>query len=277
MQHWDELNISNFSGPLDLLWNMVKDKKIDIFEINLSEIIDQYLKYIEGQQKLDIELASEYLVLAAQMIEMKSRILLPKDEDDSEDELMFEDLLEQINQYGQIKEVSEYFYNKQEEYLKTFSKPKTKKSFIQSIADRNDELMVNPLDIGIDEFAEIFQSILQRAQNFDEDFEYDENMLLEDAYAPIQNEIISPQVIARSIVDVMKTNKHKEWRLEEVITGYELNLINLISTFLAVLDMVRHQVAVINQKNDTLEFRFTSEALADESVLRRIEEVEEYE
>ncbi|AVN63929.1 chromosome segregation protein ScpA [Mesoplasma florum] len=277
MQHWDELNISNFSGPLDLLWNMVKDKKIDIFEINLSEIIDQYLKYIEGQQKLDIELASEYLVLAAQMIEMKSRILLPKDEDDFEDELMFEDLLEQINQYGQIKEVSEYFYNKQEEYLKTFSKPKTKKSFIQSIADRNDELMVNPLDIGIDEFAEIFQSILQRAQNFDEDFEYDENMLLEDAYAPIQNEIISPQVIARSIVDVMKTNKHKEWRLEEVITGYELNLINLISTFLAVLDMVRHQVAVINQKNDTLEFRFTSEALADESVLRRIEEVEEYE
>ncbi|AGY41665.1 Segregation and condensation protein A [Mesoplasma florum W37] len=277
MQHWDELNISNFSGPLDLLWNMVKDKKIDIFEINLSEIIDQYLKYIEGQQKLDIELASEYLVLAAQMIEMKSRILLPNDDDDSEDELMFEDLLEQINQYGQIKEVSEYFYNKQEEYLKTFSKPKTKKSFIQSIADRNDELMVNPLDIGIDEFAEIFQSILQRAQNFDEDFEYDENMLLEDAYAPIQNEIISPQVIARSIVDVMKTNKHKEWRLEEVITGYELNLINLISTFLAVLDMVRHQVAVINQKNDTLEFRFTSEALADESVLRRIEEVEEYE
>ncbi|AAT75908.1 chromosomal segregation/condensation protein [Mesoplasma florum L1] len=277
MQHWDELNISNFSGPLDLLWNMVKDKKIDIFEINLSEIIDQYLKYIEGQQKLDIELASEYLVLAAQMIEMKSRILLPNDDDDSEEELMFEDLLEQINQYGQIKEVSEYFYNKQEEYLKTFSKPKTKKSFIQSIADRNDELMVNPLDIGIDEFAEIFQSILQRAQNFDEDFEYDENMLLEDAYAPIQNEIISPQVIARSIVDVMKTNKHKEWRLEEVITGYELNLINLISTFLAVLDMVRHQVAVINQKNDTLEFRFTSEALADESVLRRIEEVEEYE
>ncbi|ATZ21089.1 segregation and condensation protein A [Mesoplasma coleopterae] len=277
MQHWDELNISNFSGPLDLLWNMVKDKKIDIFEINLSEIIDQYLKYIESQQKLDIELASEYLVMAAQMIEMKSRILLPKDEEELQDEFMFEDLLEQINQYGQIKEVSEYFYNKQEEYLNTYSKPKTKKSFVQSIADRNDELMVDPLNIGIDEFAEIFESILQRAQNFDEDFEYDENMLLEDAYAPIQNEIISPQVIARTIVDVMKTNRHKEWKLEEVISGYELNLINLISTFLAVLDMVRHQVAVINQKNDTLEFRFTSEALADESILKRIEEVEEYE
>ncbi|ATZ21794.1 segregation and condensation protein A [Mesoplasma tabanidae] len=277
MQHWDELNISNFSGPLDLLWNMVKDKKIDIFEINLSEIIDQYLKYIEGQQKLDIELASEYLVMAAQMIEMKSRILLPKDEEELQDDFMFEDLLEQINQYGQIKEVSEYFYNKQEEYLQTYSKPKTKKSFVQSIADRNDELMVDPLDIGIDEFAEIFQRILQKAENFNDDFEYDESMLLEDAYAPIQNEIISPQVIAKSIVDVMKTNKHKEWRLEEVITGYELNLINLISTFLAVLDMVRHQVAVINQKNDTLEFRFTSEALADETVLKRIEEVEEYE
>ncbi|WP_164703984.1 segregation and condensation protein A [Mesoplasma entomophilum] len=256
---------------------MVKDKKIDIFEINLSEIIDQYLKYIESQQKLDIELASEYLVMAAQMIEMKSRILLPKDEEELQDEFMFEDLLEQINQYGQIKEVSEYFYNKQEEYLNTYSKPKTKKSFVQSIADRNDELMLDPLNIGIDEFADIFQSILQRAQNFNDDFEYDESMLLEDAYAPIQNEIISPQVIARSIVDVMKTNKHKEWKLEEVISGYELNLINLISTFLAVLDMVRHQVAVINQKNDTLEFRFTSEALADESILKRIEEVEDYE
>lgn len=277
MQHWDELNISNFSGPLDLLWNMVKDKKIDIIEINLSEIINQYLKYIEGQQKLDIELASEYLVMAAQMIEMKSRILLPKDEKDLQDEFMFEDLLEQINQYGQIKEVSEYFYNKQEEYLKTYSKPKTKKSFIQSITERKDELMVDPLDIGIDEFAEIFQAVLQRAQNFDDDFYYDEDMLLKDAYAPIQNEIISPQVIAKSIIEVMKSNKHKEWKLEEVITGYEFNLINLISTFLAVLDMVRHQVAVINQKNDTLEFRFTKEALENESVLKRIEEVEEYE
>lgn len=273
MKHWDELTIDNFSGPLDILWNMVKDKKIDIQEIQLIDVVDQYLNYINNQQKLDIEIASEYLVMASQLIELKSRKLLPEENQVmDEDDFQFEELLDQISQYGQIKNVTDFFYNKQEEYLTTFSKDKSKTSFSQLLASYNDEPMIDPLNIDLEDFANIFKNIVDRANQ--EDFFVEDSWNGDDYFNPIQQEIISPQKIAKSIVNTMKTNKTKSWRLEEVIQGYDFSLLNVICTFLAVLDLVRYQLATINQIEQTLEFTFTQDVIEDEGLLQKIEEVE---
>nr|VZR75544.1 Segregation and condensation protein A [Mycoplasma feriruminatoris] len=123
MKHWQELTIDQFSGPIELLWLMIKEKKLDIIELSLLEIVDQYLAYIKQNQQLDIEIASEYLIIASQLIELKSRYLLFKDEQTNQEEVVdYDDLVYQISQYNQIKEISDRLFNSQELYLQTFSK-----------------------------------------------------------------------------------------------------------------------------------------------------------
>ena len=93
-----EFTTYNFQGPLDLLLHLIKEADIDIFDINIAEITNQYLSYIENMESLNLNVDSEYLVMAAELIEMKSKILLPYDdnsdteeeEDDSYDEFFDE-------------------------------------------------------------------------------------------------------------------------------------------------------------------------------------------
>ena len=80
--------INDFEGPLDLLLHLVKQSKMDIYEINLHDLINQYLKYINDMENLNIDIASEYLVMAAELVHLKSKMLIHKEdeEDDTESE-----------------------------------------------------------------------------------------------------------------------------------------------------------------------------------------------
>ena len=81
-----KLCINDFEGPLDLLLHLVKTAKMDIYEIDTKYIIDKYLEFIESIPKDDLDDASEYLVMAAELIHLKSRLLLNLDTDDSDNE-----------------------------------------------------------------------------------------------------------------------------------------------------------------------------------------------
>ena len=74
--------IDQFEGPLDLLLTLITKNKIDIADIPIALICDQYMEYISTMQKLDMELSSEFIVMAAELMVIKSRMLLPKDEED---------------------------------------------------------------------------------------------------------------------------------------------------------------------------------------------------
>ena len=86
------LKIDNFEGPLDLLCHLIDKNKMDIYDINLSEITDQYIEYLKKQEELNLEIASEFLVMASTLLYLKSKKLLPKQEDE-EEELTEEELL----------------------------------------------------------------------------------------------------------------------------------------------------------------------------------------
>ena len=80
--------INEFEGPLDLLLHLIKKSNIDIYDISLSDITDQYLEYIHQMEELNLDIASEYLVMASELIHLKSRLLLHhEDEDDEEYEI----------------------------------------------------------------------------------------------------------------------------------------------------------------------------------------------
>src|SRR5690625_1182257 len=80
------VKIDGFTGPLDLLLHLIKQYEIDIYDIPVAQITEQYLEYIDTMQKLDLDIASEYLVMAATLLAIKSEMLLPNQEMDDEDE-----------------------------------------------------------------------------------------------------------------------------------------------------------------------------------------------
>ena len=79
-----EVKIDAFEGPLDLLLHLIKESKVDIWDIKIVDITDQYLNYIKSMEKLNLNIASEYLVMASELIEMKSKMLLPKQEEEND-------------------------------------------------------------------------------------------------------------------------------------------------------------------------------------------------
>ena len=106
------VTIDNFDGPLDLLLHLIKEQDIDIYDIKIEDITKQYLNYIRHMKELNLEIASEYLVMASELIEMKSKMLLPKKkekEDDDYEEDPRELLIERLLAYKRYKEVTSEF------------------------------------------------------------------------------------------------------------------------------------------------------------------------
>ena len=120
-----KFTIDKFQGPLDLLLHLIKDADIDIFDINIAEITDQYLKYIENMETLNLNIDSEYLVMAAELIEMKSRELLPNEENDDSDDYEEdpkEQLINRLIEYQKYKQVASEFKNLEEDRKLMYSK-----------------------------------------------------------------------------------------------------------------------------------------------------------
>jgi segregation and condensation protein A len=103
------INITNFEGPFDLLLHLLKVNKMKIQEIQISEITSQYLTYLHSMQELDMEVASDFLVMAATLLEIKSREMLPKYKEAVDEEELKEKLVLRIEEYEVFKEMAETF------------------------------------------------------------------------------------------------------------------------------------------------------------------------
>lgn len=99
------IKIDNFEGPLDLLCHLIDKNKMNIYDINLSEITDQYIEFLKEQEKLNLEIASEFVVMASTLLFLKSKNLLPKQEEE-EEEITEEELIRRIIEYKKFKEIS---------------------------------------------------------------------------------------------------------------------------------------------------------------------------
>jgi len=102
-----EIFLESFSGPMDVLLYLIKKDNINILELDVSDITDQYLEYIELMDSLKFELAADYLVMAATLAEIKSRLMLPKESFDEEDKDPRANLIERLQEYQRYKVVSE--------------------------------------------------------------------------------------------------------------------------------------------------------------------------
>ena len=108
-----KIKVANFEGPFDLLLHLIKKNKMDIYNVEISKITNQYLSYLEEIKVMDLEITSEFIVIAATLIEIKSKNLLPKVkvEEESEEDIE-KKLLERLIEYKKFKAVSTFFSDK---------------------------------------------------------------------------------------------------------------------------------------------------------------------
>lgn len=115
------IKIENFEGPLDLLCHLIDKNKMNIYDIKISEIADQYIEYINQMEENNLEVTSEFLVMASTLLYIKSKGLLPN-QVEAEEDLTEEQLIERIIEYKKYKEITAKFRSSYEEFSKRFFK-----------------------------------------------------------------------------------------------------------------------------------------------------------
>jgi len=115
------IRLDNFEGPLDLLCHLVDKNKMDIHEVNISKITDQYIEYINAMKELNLDVTSEFVLMASTLLFIKSKSLLPKQVED-EGELTEEELIHRIIEYKKYKEISKKLREFFDIYSKRFYK-----------------------------------------------------------------------------------------------------------------------------------------------------------
>ncbi|MBR2704635.1 MAG: segregation/condensation protein A [Clostridia bacterium] len=131
---------NDFEGPLDLLCHLIDKNKMDICDINISDITDQYIAYLNKMEELNLEIASEFVIMASTLLYLKSKTLLPSlhDDDEAEEELTEEELLRRIIEYKKYKEISSTLGEMYNNNYKIFFKDEEKIKFDKKQLDEND-------------------------------------------------------------------------------------------------------------------------------------------
>ncbi len=142
----------DFEGPLDLLCHLIDINKMDIYDVNLNEITDQYIDYIKSMEEMDLEVTSEFLVMASNLLYIKSKKLLPRMQDD-EEMISEEELIQRIIEYKQYKEITKNFAQMYSENNKRFFRVPEK------IELPKQELEIN---YNIDDVIKTYKEILNR-------------------------------------------------------------------------------------------------------------------
>lgn len=161
-----QVKIEAFEGPLDLLLHLINRLEIDIYDIPVAKITEQYLLYVHTMRELELDVASEYLVMAATLLSIKSRMLLPKQEEELFDEEMMleeeedprDELIEKLIEYRKYKSGAQTLKEREEERQKSFAKPPSDLSeYAKEV-----KLSEQKLSVTVYDMLGAFQKVLNR-------------------------------------------------------------------------------------------------------------------
>lgn len=222
-----KVTIDNFDGPLDLLLHLIKEQDIDIYDIKIEDITKQYLDYIKAMKELNLSVASEYLVMASELVEMKSKMLLPKrctDLSDEYEEDPREVLIEKLLLYKRYKEVTSDFKNLEKERKLILTKNPENLSIYAKEEEKNDSL-------GIDDLINAFNELLRRKE------------LERPVATKITRKELSVSEKVNKIKNMLKSKKRINF--EEIFD--EPVVEEVIISFLSVLEMVKKNEIELSQ------------------------------
>lgn len=241
----NRVSLDIFEGPLDLLLYLIKKDEVDIYEVSIERITSQYLEYINTFKILNIELASEFVVMAANLMYIKSRTLLPRHEQPPGEEIEEEDprweLIRQLVEYKKFKDAAGYLEEREAEQQRVFA----------GVAEVHDSQEDEPLplpDVGIFDLIRAFQGILKRFEGEAQLIEIvDDRFTIADKIDHLLEAVASGQCIRFQALFAQATTKGE-----------------VVVTFLALLELIRLNEFRIRQK----------EALGEIEIERRADDAE---
>ncbi len=217
------VKIENFEGPLDLLLYLIRDYKVDIQEIKLAEITEQYLLYMQDLNKIDMEMAAEFIEVAATMIEIKSKSLIPQEQQNLDNDDPENKLLQKLKEYKLFKEASESLRTI-EDVNKFYKMPDANVGDIKKVLT----------DMNLNNLIEAFTKLLGKVQEKD-----------------VQEE---PKIIERerwSVEDKIfeiKTLLHKEKKLIfKDMVDEDYTKLEIITLFISLLELLKMQQIRVQQ------------------------------
>lgn len=223
--------LEEFQGPLDLLLHLIKEKQMDLESLELAIITDQYLEYIKAMETSQLEVMSEYLVMAADLVEMKSKMLLPKAKVEIDDEYQEdprEVLIRRLIEYKRYKDVLEDFREKYDQ----------RKTIIIRPSDSMDEYIVDTSSM-IPDNLEVYD-LMKALQKM-----YQRKALSKPLDTHIAKQEISIDQRTTEITNFFKKRVNKRVRLEELFEKHDR--IYCIVTFLAILVLTKDNYVTIQQ------------------------------
>ena len=241
-----KFKLREFEGPLDLLVHLIKITKIDIRDIFISDITEQYLEMMKEIDDVDVEKASEFIDMSATLLEIKSKHLLPRDPDPTDEEDPEERLFRQIEEYKLFKEQSEKL-SKIEDVNKFFKQPDS------TVGEFKYELPEKlSLDLLVKAFSDLMQKMTIKAEVVQE------KKIVKDRFTVAQK-------IAQ-IKDVLISKK--EFKFSDMFEA-SYTRSEVINTFLALLELLKRQYLTVKQeslfddidivRNDDVDSRLTEE------------------
>lgn len=222
------VEINNFEGPLDLLLHLIKKAELDICEISIVEITKQYLDYINLMESMNLNIASEYLTMAAELIEIKSSILLPKKKIDNEDDYEEdpkENLINRLIEYEKYKEISEVLKKYEQDRKELYTKKPTDLEIYNTVTNEISE------NFDLNDLMSALNKMLDRKK------------LDKPLNTKITNREYSITERSNQIKNILKNKKQVEFT--DLFDIYSKDYI--VITFLSILTMARHQELSITQ------------------------------
>ncbi len=230
------IKINNFEGPFDLLLHLIKKNQMDIYDIKIYDITNQYLEYLRNMKELDLEITSEFIVMAATLLEVKSKMLLPKvklDEEEKEEDPR-KILTEKLIEYKKFKQAAEYLKLKKGETGIMYSKKPEIIEDRKIISNENIFKDITMLDLFniYNELINTYKSKKNTENNIQREIPIDKYKL-EDKMEELKHKLQHKSII----------------KFSEIIKQCECK-VEVIVTFLAILELTKEKnIKVIQEEN----------------------------
>lgn len=231
-----KIKINDFEGPFDLLLHLIKKNQMSIYNVKIFEITNQYLNYINEMKEMDLEITSEFIVVAATLIEIKSKHLLPKSKKEDESEIDDEkSLLEKLIVYRKIKGVSTFF---KERYISAGEVYGKRPEIIE---EKKEDVIKTDLfkDTSLLELYNIFNNLLEIYNNKQNRNNVIQKKIYIDKYK-IEDKL-------EFIMDKLRNEKVNSF--SEIIETCECKL-ECVVTFLALLEMIKQRMVKVYQSDN---------------------------
>lgn len=225
------IKLENFEGPLDLLCHLVDKNKMDIDKVNISQITDQYIEYLNAMEELNLEIASEFIVMLSTLVYLKSKHLLPKEGED-EEELTEEELIRRIIEYKRYKEIIKLFREKYNTYSKRIFKLPEKIELPNRKLERKYEK---------EDIAESYRLLLERNEN-----KKNKNAINMEKIA-----ILETVTVASKVKDIFRelVKKHK-FIFGALCTSKKYTKLETVTAFSGMLELSRRNKITTEQNKN---------------------------